>query len=72
MISDTYWKMLEEANCILTSSFSALKSIRAAGDEKQIKMAEMKYFQALQSIMVTTQNAIAEKGYLSRRNNKIE
>ena len=71
MISDEHWKILEKANCLLTSNFDTLKNARAEGDETRLKMAELMYFQALQSVLVATQNAIAERAHSNKRNNKI-
>ena len=60
MISNADWRILEQTNRMLALSWGALKRARASGDTHTIKMAEMQYFQALQGVIVSTQNAIAQ------------
>ena len=60
MISNADWRILEQTNRMLTLSWGALKRARASGDTHTIKMAEMRYFQALQGVIVSTQNAVAQ------------
>ena len=47
MISETYWKILDDANQQLMSRFEKLKKARTNGDKRSIRQAEMDYFQAL-------------------------
>ncbi len=60
MISNANWKILEQTNRILVLNWEALKRARATEDQHTIKIAEMNYFQALQSVIVSTQNAVAQ------------
>ena len=45
---------------MLALSWEALRRARTTGDSHTIKMAEMNYFQALQSVIVSTQNAVSQ------------
>ena len=45
---------------MLGLSWEALRRARENEDHHTIKMAEMSYFQALQSVIVATQNAVAQ------------
>ena len=60
MISNTDWRILEQTNRMLALSWETLRRARASGDTHAIKMAEMSYFQALQGVIVSTQNAVAQ------------
>ena len=60
MISNTDWRILEKTNRMLALNWEALRRARATEDKHTIKMAEMRYFQALQSVIVSTQNAVAQ------------
>ena len=60
MISNADWRILEQTNRVLALSWAALRRARASGDTQAIKMAEMSYFQALQGVIVSTQNAVAQ------------
>ena len=60
MISNANWKILEQTNRMLVLNWEALKRARATEDQHTIKIAEMNYFQALQSVIVSTQNAVAQ------------
>ena len=60
MISNADWRILEKTNRMLALNWEALRRARATEDKHTIKMAEMKYFQALQSVIVSTQNAVAQ------------
>ena len=60
MISNADWRILEQTNQMLALSWEALRRARANGDTHAIKMAEMRYFQALQGVIVSTQNAVAQ------------
>lgn len=60
MISNANWKILEQTNRMLVLNWEALKRARATKDQHTIKIAEMNYFQALQSVIVSTQNAVAQ------------
>ena len=59
MISQTYWKIVENANRELTQRFEKLQKARASGNKKSIQNAEMDYFQALQRLNDDVQNAVA-------------
>ena len=61
MISNANWRILEQTNQILLLNWEALKRARATEDKHTIKIAEMRYFQALQSVIVSTQNAVAQQ-----------
>ncbi len=61
MISNADWRILERTNRMLALSWEALRRARATEDSHTIKMAEMNYFQALQSVIVSTQNAVAQR-----------
>ncbi len=60
MISNADWRILEQTNRMLALSWEALRRARATEDSHTIKMAEMNYFQALQSVIVSTQNAVSQ------------
>lgn len=60
MISNTDWRILEKTNRMLALNWEALRRARATEDKHTIKMAEMRYFQALQSVIASTQNAVAQ------------
>ena len=60
MISNADWRILEQTNRMLALSWEALRRARATEDNHTIKMAEMNYFQALQSVLVSTQNAVSQ------------
>ena len=59
MISDTYWKILEDANRQLALRFEKLKKARAAGDSEGIEQARMEYLQALQVLYTDAQTAVS-------------
>ena len=61
MISNAHWRILEKTNQMLALSWEALRRARENGDTHTIKMAEMSYFQALQSVIAATQNAAAQR-----------
>ena len=46
---------------MLALSWEALRRARENEDTHTIKMAEMSYFQALQSVIAATQNAAAQR-----------
>ena len=60
MISNADWRILEKTNRLLALNWEALRRARATEDKHTIKMAEMRYFQALQSVIASTQNAVAQ------------
>lgn len=60
MISNADWRILEKTNRMLALNWEALRRARATEDKHTIKMAEMRYFQALQSVIASTQNAVAQ------------
>ena len=61
MISNANWRILEKTNRMLALNWEALKRARATEDKHTIRMAEMNYFRALQSVIVSTQNAAAQR-----------
>ena len=63
MISESYWKVLEDANRQLALRFEKLRKARANRDAHGIKMAEMNYFQALQHLHVSVEDAVAERTF---------
>ena len=60
MISETHWKILEEVNRSLALHLAKLRKTRATGETDGIKMAEMNYFQVLQRLYTSVEDAIAE------------
>ena len=58
MISETHWKILEDANRQLVSRLATLRKTRARGDRDDIQNAEMDYFQALQQLYAAVQDAV--------------
>ena len=60
MISEVHWTILEEANRSLALRLEKLRKARANGDLHGIKMAEMNYFQALQRLYASVEDAVAE------------
>ena len=61
MISESHYKNLEHANRELALRFEKLKKARASRDSNGIKNAEMEYFQSLQHLYATVQDAVAER-----------
>jgi hypothetical protein len=60
MISESYWKVLEDANRQLALRFEKLRKARASRDKHGIKHAEMEYFQSLQHLYTTVEDAVSE------------
>ena len=60
MISETYWKILEDANRQLALRFEKLKKARAAGDPQGIAQARMEYLKALQILYTDAQTEVSE------------
>ena len=60
MISETYWKILEDANRQLALHFERLKKARATGDPEDIEQARMEYLKALQILYTDAQHAVSE------------
>ena len=60
MISETHWKILEEANRSLALRLAKLRKTRATGETDGIQNAEMNYFQALQRLYTSVEDAVAE------------
>lgn len=58
MISEGHWKVLQKTNRMLTLNWETLVKARIEGNQKRIKLAEMSYFQSLQSVLSATQNAV--------------
>ena len=61
MISETYWKILEDTNRQLALCFEKLKKARASRDKHGIQQAEMAYFHALQHLYAAVEDAVAEQ-----------
>ncbi len=60
MISETYWKILEDANHNLAMRFEKLQKARANGDPQNITQARMEYLKALQILYTDAPNAVAQ------------
>ena len=60
MITETYWKILEDANRQLAMRFEKLQKARTTGDPQSITQARMEYLKALQILYTDAQNAVAE------------
>lgn len=58
MISEVHWKVLQKTNRMLTLNWETLVKARIEGNQKRIKLAEMRYFQSLRSVLSATQNAV--------------
>ena len=58
MISETHWKILEEANRSLALRLEKLRKTRATGETDGIQNAEMDYLQALQRLYASVEDAI--------------
>ena len=61
MASEAYWKVLQKSNRMLALNWETLVAARTEGDKKRIMRAERNYFQALQTAMLATQNAVSER-----------
>ena len=61
MISKLHFKNLENANRELAMRFEKFRKARASRDSNGIKNAEMEYFQSLQHLYTTVQDAVAEQ-----------
>ena len=60
MLSELHYKILENANRELTKQFQKLRKARASRDLNGIKRAEMEYYQSLQHLYATVQDAVAD------------
>ena len=60
MLSELHYKILETANRELTKQFQKLRKARASRDLNGIKRAEMEYYQSLQHLYATVQDAVAD------------
>ena len=60
MIREKDWKHLDSANRELARCLERLRKVRAGGDVKEIKRAEMAYFQALQWVYEAAEATVAE------------
>ena len=60
MLSELHYKVLENANRELTKQFQKLRKARASRDPNGIKRAEMAYYQSLQHLYATVQDAVAD------------
>ena len=63
MISEVHWKVLQKTNRMLALNWETLVAARTEGDRKRIKMAEMRYFQSLRSVLSATQNAVVKQAH---------
>ncbi len=61
MISEVHWTILEDANRQLALRLAKLRKTRATGDPDGIQNAEMNYFQALQHLYASVQDAVNYK-----------
>ena len=64
MISEVHWTILEDANRQLSLRLAKLRKVRTSGDLDGIQGAEMDYFQALQHLYASVQDAISEQAHL--------
>ena len=60
MLSELHYKILETANRELSLRFQKLRKARASRDLNGIKRAEMEYYQSLQHLYATVQDAVAD------------
>ena len=60
-MKDFQWKRLDKANREMASRLEKLRKVRANGDKHGIKIAEMKYFQALQYVWTAAVDAAAPR-----------
>ena len=60
MLSEPHFKNLENANRELSRRFTKLRKARASRDTLGIKQAEMEYFQSLQHLYTTVEDAVSE------------
>ena len=60
MISAIHFKILENANREVSRRFAKLREARANRDPNGIKRAEMDYYQSLQHLYATVQDAVAD------------
>jgi hypothetical protein len=59
MISETHWTILEDANRQLALRLAKLRKARVSRDKHGIQNAEMDYFQALQHLYASVQDALS-------------
>ena len=57
MISTAYWTLLEDAHRQFALRLRQLRKERATGNSETLKHSEMDYFQALQVLYTTAQDA---------------
>ena len=60
MIAKRHWTALENAHRELASRLQKLRKVRAGGDERGIKHAEMDYLHALQILYTSVQDAVQD------------
>ena len=60
MIREIEWKQLDSANRELARCLETLRKVRGQGDVREIKRAEMAYFQALQWVYEAAVAAVSE------------
>lgn len=61
MISEVRWKILENANRQLALCFEKLRKMRTHRDPDGIQRAEIDYFQALQRLYASVEDAVSER-----------
>ena len=60
MLSELHFKNVEYAHRELAMRFETLRKARVSRDANGIKNAEMEYFQSLQHLYATVQDAVAD------------
>ena len=60
MIREIEWKHLDSANRELARCLETLRKVRAQGNVREIKQAEMAYFQALQCVYEAAVLSVSE------------
>ena len=58
-MKDFQWKRLDKANREMTLRLERLRKVRASGDRRGIKIAEMDYLQALQCVYAAAVDAVS-------------
>jgi len=58
MMSELYFKIVDNAHRELARRFEKLRKMRASRDLNGIKQAEMDYFQSLQHLYAAVQDAV--------------
>ena len=60
-MKDFQWKRLDKANREMAIRLEKLRKVRARGNQRVIKIAEMKYFQALQCVWTAAVDAASPR-----------